>query len=135
MIKKLFFIFLLILLLFHIGLVIPKTKFECSCHALSPDAFSPCCNCPYCVEQRGGFLSACGCNERTENSSENLPLIKGAICFCGSSNADFDLPGAKYPILLGKKLFPPPALEIHPFFSIPSTLSSQVYVTPLGHPS
>ena len=132
--KKAFAIFF-ILLVFHIGLVIPKTKFECSCHVYSPESFSTCCNCPYCVSQRGGFLSACGCHERTESSSENVPLIKRALCFCGSSNSDFDLPGAKYPILIGKSLFPPPALKIHHFLPIPSNLFSQVYLTPPDHPS
>jgi len=133
--RKRFYIFFFILLIFHISLVIPKTRFECFCHVLSPESFSSCCNCPSCVSQRGGFLSACGCHEKTERSSENLPLIKRAICFCGSSNGDFDLPGAKYPILMGKSLFPPPALKIHHFFPIPSTLSSQVYLTPPDHPS
>jgi hypothetical protein len=133
--KKRFYAFFFILLIFHVGLIIPKTRFEGSCSALSTDRFSPCCNCAYCVSQRGGFLSACGCHERTGNSSENLPLIKRAICFCGSSNSDFDLPGAKYPILIGKSLFPPPALKIHHFFPIPSVLSSQVYLTPTDHPS
>jgi hypothetical protein len=132
---KRFYAFFFILLIIHVGLIIPKTKFEGSCSALSTDRFSPCCNCPYCVSQRGGFLSACGCHEKTERSSGDLPLIKRAICFCGSSNSDFDLPGAKYPILMGKSLFPPPALEIHHFFPILSTLSSQVYLTPLDHPS
>ena len=125
----------LILLILHIGFVISKTKFTCSCHDLSLDTFSSCCNCNSCVSQRGGFLSACGCHERTERSLGDLPLIKRAICFCGSSNSDFDLSGAKYPILMGKSLFPPPALEIHHFFPIPSTLSSQVYLTPPDHPS
>jgi len=133
--KKRVFTVFFILLVFHVGLVIPKTKFEGSCHVPSSDTFSSCCNCNFCVSQRGGFLSACGGHERTERSSENLPLIKRAICFCGSSNGDFDLPGLKYPVLLGKNLFPPPVLEIHPFFQIPSTLVSQVYVTPLDHPS
>ena len=133
--KKKLFVFFFILLVFHIGLVIPKTKFECSCHTLSPESFSPCCNCPSCVSKRGGFLSACGCHERTESSSESFPSIKRAICFCGSSNSDFDLPGIKYPILLGKSLFPPPALEIHPFFQIPSTLVSQIFLPPPEHPS
>jgi len=133
--KKRVFAFFFILLVFHVGLVIPKTKFECSCRNLSLDTFSSCCNCNSCVSQRGGFLSACGCHEKTERSSENLPLIKRTICFCGSSNGDFDIPGLKYPVLLGKNLFPPPVLEIHPFFQIPSTLVSQVYVTPLDHPS
>ncbi len=133
--KKRLFVFFFILLVFHVGLVIPKTKFECSCHNLSLDTFSSCCNCNSCVSQRGGFLSACGCHERTERSSENFPSIKRAFCFCGSSGSDFDLPGAKYPILMGKSLFPLPALEIHHFFPIPSTLSSQVYLTPLDHPS
>lgn len=125
----------LILLILHIGFVIPKTKFTCSCHDLSLDTFSSCCNCNSCVSQRGGFLSACGCHERTERSLGDLPLIKRAICFCGSSNSDFDLSGAKYPILMGKNLFPPPALEIHHFFPILSTLSSQIYLTPPDHPS
>lgn len=129
------FTFFFILLVFHIGLVIPKTKFECSCHVYSPESFSTCCNCPYCVSQRGGFLSACGCHERTGNSSENVPLIKRAICFCGSSNSDFDLPGVKYPVLLGENLFSPPALEIHYFLSMPYMLSSQIYLTPPEHPS
>jgi len=133
--KRKFYAFFFVLLVFHVGLVIPKTKFECSCHNLYPDAFSTCCNCPYCVSQRGGFLSACGCHERTESSSENVLLIKRAICFCGSSNGDFDLPGLKYPVLLDENLFPTPALEVHHFLLIPPNLSSQVYLTPPEHPS
>lgn len=135
MIRKPFFIFLLILLLFHIGLVIPKTKFECSCHGLSLDAFSPCCNCPNCVSQRGGFLSACGCHEKTEVPTENLPSIKRAICFCGSSSADFDLPGAKYPVLLCGTLFMPSSLEIHYFIPIHTIFVLEIYLTPPEHPS
>jgi hypothetical protein len=133
--KKRFCSIFFILLVFHLGLVIPRIKFECSCHDLSSDTFSSCCNCPNCVSQRGGSLSACGYHEKIERSLGDLPLIKRAICFCGSSNSDFDLPGAKYPILMGKSLFPPPALEIHYFFPIPSTLSSQIYLTPPDHPS
>ncbi len=133
--KKKLFAFLFLLLVFHVGLIIPKTKFEGSCYVPSSDAFSPCCNCPNCVSQRGGFLSACGCHEKTADPMENLPSIKRAICFCGSSNVDFDLPGAKYPVLLSEILFVPPVLEIHHFLSIPSILSSQVYLTPPEHPS
>lgn len=129
------FTFFFILLVFHIGLIIPKTKFEGSCHVPSSDTFSSCCNCNSCVSQRGGFLSACGCHEKTADPMENLPSIKRAICFCGSSTSDFDLPGLKYPVLLGKSLLPPPVLEIHHFFQIPSTLSSQAYITPPDHPS
>ena len=124
-----------ILLVFHVGLIIPKTKFEGSCHVPSSDTFSSCCNCNSCVSQRGGFLSACGCHEKTEVPTENLPSIKRAICFCGSSSADFDLPGVKYPIILGENLFSPPALKICHFAAIPTTLSSQVYLTPPEHPS
>jgi len=133
--KKRVFAVFFILLVFHVGLIIPKTKFEGSCHVPSSDTFSSCCNCNSCVSQRGGFLSACGCHERTERSLGDLPLIKRAICFCGSSGSDFDLPGAKYPILMGKSLFPPPALEIHHFSPTLSILSSQIYLTPLDHPS
>lgn len=124
-----------IFLVFHIGLIIPKMKFDCSCHTLSSESFSPCCNCPSCIHQRGGFLSACGCHEKNENSSENLLLIKRAICFCGSSDANFDLPGVKHPILQSKSLFPPPVLDVHHFLLIPPNLSSQVYLTPPEHPS
>jgi len=133
--KKRVYALFFILLILQIGLIIPKTKFECSCSILSPEEFSPCCNCPHCVSKRGGFLSACSCHERTEMPLGDIPLIKRALCFCGSSNSDFDLPGAKYPILLGKNLFPPPALEIHCFLPISLTLSSQVYLTPPEHPS
>ena len=104
---KRFYALFFILLIFHVGLVIPKTKVECSSSVLSPDGFSPCCNCPYCVSQRGGFHSACGCHGKTERSPENLPSIKRATCFCGSSTSDFDLPGLKYPIHLNKNLFLP----------------------------
>jgi hypothetical protein len=132
---KRFLLLFLILLILHIGLAIPKTKFECSCHNLSLDTFSSCCNCNSCVSQRGGFLSACGCHERVERSSEKLPSIKRALCFCGSSSADFDLPGVKYPALVAENLFSSPTMEIHHFLSIPSALSSQVYLTPPDHPS
>lgn len=132
--KRTFAVFF-IFLVFHVGLIIPKTEFECSCSLLSPEEFSPCCNCPHCVSKRGGFLSACSCHERTERPLGDIPLIKRAICFCGSSSADFDLPGLKYPVLLSKDLFLPPVLEIHSSFQVPSRLSSQVYVTPFDHPS
>jgi hypothetical protein len=127
-------VFFLILLVFHIGLILPKTKDECSCH-VSQESFSPCCNCSHCVSQRGGFLSACGCHERNNSSSEELPLIKRAICFCGSSGVDFDLPGLKYPIMLSKSLFSPSVLDVHPFFQTLHTLTSQVYIPPINHPS
>ena len=133
--KKKLFVFFFILLVFHIGLIIPKAKFECSCSLLFPEAFSPCCNCSHCVSQRGGFLSACSCHESTEKHPGDFPSIKRAICFCGSSGTDFDLPGAKFPILPDKNLFPPPFLEIHPFFSTHTTLTSQVYLAPSEHPS
>ena len=132
--KKRFYAILFIFLVFHVGLVIPKTKFECSCH-ISPESFSPCCNCSHCVGQRGGFLSACGCHEGGDNPSERQSTIKRVICFCGSSNSDFAVPGLKYPFLLGDNLFPPPPLEIHPILPMLSALSTQVYVTPLDHPS
>lgn len=132
--KKVFAVFL-ILLVFHVGLIIPKTKFECSCHNFSSDTFSSCCNCPNCVTQRGGFLSACGCHEKATDPMENLPSIKRAICFCGSSSTDFDLPGVKYPALAAENLFSSPTMEIHHFLSIPSALSSQVYLTPPDPPS
>ena len=133
--KKKLFVFFFIFLVFHVGLIIPKTKFECSCSLLSPEEFSPCCNCPHCVSKRGGFLSACSCHERNEKSLGDIPLIKRVTCFCGSATSDFDLPGLKYPALLSKSLFPPPVLEIHPYFQVPSDLISQVYITPLDHPS
>jgi hypothetical protein len=122
-----------VLLVFHVGLIIPKTKFECTCDH-RPEGMSCCCNCPYCVGKRGGFLSACSCHERTEKPLGDIPLIGRAICHCGY-HSDFDLPGLKYPIFLGNNLFPPPALEIHHFFPILSTLSSQVYLTLPDHPT
>jgi hypothetical protein len=125
--------FLFILLIFHISLIIPRTEFECDC-IHRPERMSCCCNCPYCVAKRGGFLSACSCNERAERSLGDIPLIGRDICHCGY-HSDFDLPGVKYPVLASEKLFSPPTLKIHHFLSIPSTLSSQVYLTPLDHPS
>jgi len=87
------------------------------------------------VSQRGGFLSACGCHEKTEEFSGNLPLIKRAFCFCGPSGVDFDLPGIKYPALVAENLFSSPTMEIHHFLSLPSASSSHVYLTPPDHPS
>jgi hypothetical protein len=133
--KKRMLAIFFILSVFHIGLIIPKTKFECSCHDFPTKVFSTCCNCSYCVSQRGGFLSACGCHERAGSSSENLPAIKRALCFCGSSEADFELPGLKYPALAAKNLNSLPTLEIHHFLSISTALSSQIYLTPPEHPS
>lgn len=124
----------LALLVLNIGFIFTKTEFECSCFLLSPEEFSPCCNCPHCVSKRGGFLSACSCHESTEKPFGDIPLIKRVTCFCGY-HGDFDLPGLKFPALLSKNLFLPPALEIHPYFQVPSTLSSQVYLTPPDHPS
>ena len=132
--EKRFFAIFFILLVFHVGLIIPKTKFEPSCSLLSPEESSPCCNCPHCVSQRGGFLSACGCHERVERSFGDIPLIGRLICFCGYQS-DFDLPGIKYPVLAAENLFSLPILEIHHVLSITSTLSSQVYLTPRDHPS
>ncbi len=133
--KKRVFAVFFILLVFHVGLVVPKTKFEGSCSLLSPEEFSSCCNCPHCVSKRGGFLSACSCHETTERPLGNIPLIKRALCFCGYSGADFDLPGLKYPVLAAESLLSLPTLKIHRFLPIPSALSSQIYLTPPNHPS
>lgn len=125
-----------ILLVFNISLIIPKTKLECICSLLPPGEFSPycCCNCPYCVEKRGGFLSACSCHERTERSFGDIPLIKMVTCSCGY-HSDFDLPGVNYPALLSEILFVPPALEIHSFLLLDSILPTEVYLTPPEHPT
>jgi hypothetical protein len=80
-------------------------------------------------------LSACSCHETTERPLGDIPLIKRALCFCGYSGADFNLPGVKYPVLAAEKLFSLPTLEIRHFWEIPSALSSQVFLTPLDHPS
>lgn len=133
--KKRIIVIFFVILIFHIGLIIPKTKFECSCSLLSPEEFSPCCNCPHCVSKRGGFLSACSCHETTERPLGDIPLIKRALCFCGYSGADFDRPGLKYPVLAAKNLLSLPTLKIHRFLPIPSALSSQIYLTPPNHPS
>jgi hypothetical protein len=132
--KRLFAIFL-ILLVFNVSLIISKTKLECSCSLLPPGEFSPCCcNCPYCVEKRGGFLCACNCHERTEKPLGDIPLIGRAICHCGY-HSDFDLPGVKYPVLAPENLFSLPTLKTGHFPEIHSTLSSQVYLIPPDHPT
>lgn len=131
--KRIIAIFFIILIS-HAGLVIPKMKSECSCHIFS-ETFSPCCNCSQCVAQRGGFLSACACHEKSTTFMENFPSIKRMFCFCGLSASDFDLPGVKYPVIVSEGLFLPLVLEIHHFLPILSSLSSQVYLTPPEHPS
>jgi len=131
--KKRMIAIFFILLVFHIGLIIPKTEFECDC-VHRPERMSCCCNCPYCVEKRGGFLSACSCHERTEKPLGDIPLIGRDICHCGY-HSDFNLPGLKYPALLSKSLFPPPVLEIHSFLLVDSILPMEIYLTPPDHPT
>ncbi len=128
-ITVIFFIFLVS----HITLIIPKNEFECDCEN-RPERMSCCCNCPHCVAKRGGFLSACGCHERTERPLGGIPLIERDKCFCGY-HSDFDLPGVKYPILAVENPFSLPVLEIHHFFPVLPTLSSQAYISPPEHPS
>jgi len=134
--KKRLFAISFILLVFNVSLIIPKTKLECSCSLLPPGEFSPycCCNCPYCVAKRGGFLSACSCHEGTERPLGDIPLIKRVTCSCGY-HSDFDLPGLKYPALLSKSLFPSPVLEIHSFLLVDSILPTEIYLTLPDHPT
>jgi hypothetical protein len=50
---------LLPFLVLHLGFVTPIVEWMCLCPADEP-GFSCCCNCPKCVERRGGFKSYCG---------------------------------------------------------------------------
>lgn len=124
-----------IILIFHIGLVLPKAKFKFSPHMFPPEEFWLCYNSPDLVAQRGGFLVASGCLKRIESSSKKMSTTIKRGCFSGSPVFDLDLPWVKYPFLLGNNLFIPPSLEVSQFFSLPSVLFSQVYLTPPEHPS
>ncbi len=132
--KKISAIFFVILIS-HVGLVIPKSKSKFFSHMFPSEEFLLCYNSPDLVAQRGGLLLAYGCLKRIESSSKNMSTILRRGCFSGSKGFDFALPWVKYPFLLVNSLFIPPVLEIHPYLSIPSVLFPQIYLAPLGHPS
>ncbi len=124
-----------IILISHIGLVFPKAKSKFSPHMFPPEEFWLCYNSSHLVAQRGGLLLAAGYLKRVESSSKNMSQIIKQGSFSETLIFDLDLSWLKYPFLLGNNLFLPPPMEVNPFFSFSSILSSQVFLTPPEHPS
>ncbi|MFC1834853.1 hypothetical protein ACFL2Q_08980 [Thermodesulfobacteriota bacterium] len=50
-------------LVMHFAWITPMVEWSCLCVDYGPE-FSCCCNCPTCVEERGGFISYCQVSPR-----------------------------------------------------------------------
>jgi len=90
---KVFKSFFLIFIAFHLGSVTFSQEWHCECDRY-PERMNYCCNCPKCVDKRGGMLSYCHIQDHSSVAGEEgkNPLLETAKCACGSGWAIFTLP-------------------------------------------
>lgn len=90
--KKLFSVLFLAILLLSVNTVSFCNQWKCECDKHG-ELMSCCCNCPKCVDKRGGFLSYSKLrnNSKPSAAKENL-LLNPARCTCGSGHDVSSLP-------------------------------------------
>ena len=89
---KLFFVFFLAVLLLSVNTVSFSNQWKCECDKHG-ELMSCCCNCPKCVDKRGGLLSySQPCNNPYPSAEDENPLLKPASCTCGSGHVVSHLP-------------------------------------------
>ena len=103
---------LISILVLNFSLIIPKTERLCTC-GKDPERISCCCNCPNCVQKRGGLLSYCQSASRDKDKSKEFVLKKGG-CQCGLSDTVLNLPGSTPFILKSQTDYLPPP-PVYPF--------------------
>lgn len=65
---------LLPFLVFHLGFITPIVEWVCLCPTDEPE-FSCCCNCPKCVDRRGGFLSYCNLHPHSVGETTDADFV------------------------------------------------------------
>lgn len=84
-------IFLLTLLVFHFSMVTYTLEWLCECDKHT-EKMTCCCNCPKCVEARGGLLSYCHFRSHSHPEGHKAgPAFTPPSCTCGSGKGIFNL--------------------------------------------
>ena len=88
-------LFLAILVL-HISMVTISSGWDCDCDR-HRERMTGCCNCPKCVDERGGLLSYCRLrNNPYPNDKDKDPSLRSSKCVCGLGNVVFYHPDEVY---------------------------------------
>ena len=123
-ISKLLSTFVLVILILNLSMVSVYTQGDCQCRGHGKD-ITTCCNCPGCVEERGGLLSHCQLKTDTQpNPKDKTPVFRSFMCTCGWETVLFNLP-LTTPFLLTQQ---PEAPAILPTGSI--EMGSKILVLP-----
>lgn len=82
----------LVILVLNLSMVSIYTQGDCQCRGHG-ETITTCCNCPGCVEGRGGLLSHCQVKTHTQpNNRDNTPVLRSFTCTCGWETVLFNLP-------------------------------------------
>ena len=99
-ISKLSSTFFLFILVLNLSVVTVFTQGDCQCQGYGKNITS-CCNCPTCVEGRGGLRSDCQLKTDT-NHKDKTPALRSFMCKCGWQTVLFNLP-LKIPFLVAQQ--------------------------------
>lgn len=90
--KKIFSVFILAVLMLSVNTVSCSNQWKCECDKHG-ELMSCCCNCPKCMDKRGGYFSYSQFSNNAYPGAENEnPLLKPASCTCGSGHVVSSLP-------------------------------------------
>jgi len=78
-------------LVIQMSLVIPQTEWLCRCGDELPHTAACCCNCPKCVDERGGLISYC--NISVDKGNRQGQFLESMGCACGLGRVALNLPG------------------------------------------
>lgn len=90
-IKKILSHLLLAILVLNISVMIPSTQWRCDCDT-RPEKISCSCNCPKCVDERGGLLSYCHFSGAGNGGEGKDIFLKKEGCPCGLGHTVLNLP-------------------------------------------
>lgn len=99
---KPFALLFLIFFAMHVGMVSMYTKGDCHCTAPG-ESVSNCCNCPECIDSRGGMRSFCHIRKKPmPDERTQSPTLKPLMCTCGWGDIHFNVQ-SKFPFLTLQK--------------------------------
>ena len=81
----------LFILVLNLSMVSVYTQGDCQCQGHGK-SITHCCNCPGCVEGRGGLLSHCLKTNTQPNNKDKTPVLRSFMCTCGWETVLFNLP-------------------------------------------
>ncbi len=131
--KKFFSVFLVAFLATHFSMITYALQWVCECDGHREEVIC-CCNCPKCVDERGGLYSYCRSqkNPRSDGKKADLVFVS-PNCLCGSGKAVYHI-ADKAPYLQPSPMICFADMSLTPFNLADRSLQLEEWILLLDRP-